>query len=474
MLAGGSFGNNGFLVKDTDEDHDQYEYRSSEYVDQSDWPRLEVRYNTGGGNQPPTITVTAPPAGGATADDSYNITWTSNDPDGDACTVDLYYDSDSSPGGETQIVSNTADDGSYVWNTSGVAEGSYYIYAVIDDGQGGTGDDYSAGVVTISHGGESVTVDLYPVKDAMINECSGAQSYNYGQRDFVCTGHNSSFTCHMYRTLLEFDLSGIPAGATVEEVLLHVTVSRNERCSYDTELRVYRLEHDWLEGTGTSSNPTPGDGATWLTSDGVTAWLGGPGAAGAGDCEQTPVGTVTIPYLRAVDDEVIISLNAGAVQEMLAGGSFENNGFLIKDTDEDHDQYEYRSSEYVDQSEWPRLEVRYRSGSQVKPASAEFSRPLPTEFVLGQNYPNPFNPTTSIQYSVISDQSPPHVTLKIYNILGQEVKTLVNEVKDTGYYAVTWDGRDRRESEVPSGVYFCRLTVNGNQWSETKCMVLMK
>jgi flagellar hook assembly protein FlgD len=79
---------------------------------------------------------------------------------------------------------------------------------------------------------------------------------------------------------------------------------------------------------------------------------------------------------------------------------------------------------------------------------------------------------TSIQYSVVSEQSPPHVTLKIYNILGQEVRTLVDEEKGPGYYTVTWDGRNEEGNEVPSGVYFYRI--EANDFRATRRMVLMK
>ncbi|MFQ6093451.1 MAG: IPT/TIG domain-containing protein, partial [bacterium] len=86
-------------------------------------------------------------------------------------------------------------------------------------------------------------------------------------------------------------------------------------------------------------------------------------------------------------------------------------------------------------------------GTGAKAAMGIESR-VPTEFSLAQNCPNPFNPTTSIQYSVVSDQSPPHVTLKIFNLLGQEVRTLVNEPKAPGLYTVTWDGKDNNGRPV--------------------------
>ena len=88
----------------------------------------------------------------------------------------------------------------------------------------------------------------------------------------------------------------------------------------------------------------------------------------------------------------------------------------------------------------------------------------PKTYSLQQNYPNPFNPITNIRYSV-KDQK--FVTLKIYDILGREVKTLVNEVKTPGEYLVQFDG-----SELASGIYFYRI-VAGN-YIAVKRMVLIK
>jgi hypothetical protein len=90
---------------------------------------------------------------------------------------------------------------------------------------------------------------------------------------------------------------------------------------------------------------------------------------------------------------------------------------------------------------------------------------------LSNNYPNPFNPTTVINYSI---QGAGPVTLKVYNVAGQLVRTLVNEVKmpQEGGFSVTWDGRDNSGVEVASGVYFYRMTAKG--FEETKKMVLLK
>lgn len=99
---------------------------------------------------------------------------------------------------------------------------------------------------------------------------------------------------------------------------------------------------------------------------------------------------------------------------------------------------------------------------------------VPAEYALSQNHPNPFNPSTDIRYQIADNGYPLHTTLKIYNILGQEIRTLVDEMKKPGYHAVIWDGRDSRGNEVTSGIYFYRLSVDGGQWSKTRRMVLMK
>lgn len=94
---------------------------------------------------------------------------------------------------------------------------------------------------------------------------------------------------------------------------------------------------------------------------------------------------------------------------------------------------------------------------------------LPTSFAVSQNYPNPFNPTTTIDYAV-SKQS--FVSLKVYNLLGQEVKTLVAEEKSVGLHKAQWDGVDNAGVAVPSGMYLYKMVAGS--FSETKKMMFLK
>ncbi|RMI17014.1 MAG: T9SS C-terminal target domain-containing protein [Calditrichaeota bacterium] len=94
---------------------------------------------------------------------------------------------------------------------------------------------------------------------------------------------------------------------------------------------------------------------------------------------------------------------------------------------------------------------------------------LPTDFQLKQNYPNPFNPETIIEFQVPEHG---HVELSIYNMLGQKVRTLVNDVRTPGTYRVLWDGTDDFGNRVATGVYLYQL--RGKNALITKKMILVK
>jgi hypothetical protein len=89
---------------------------------------------------------------------------------------------------------------------------------------------------------------------------------------------------------------------------------------------------------------------------------------------------------------------------------------------------------------------------------------LPDNYSLEQNYPNPFNPSTNIRFSITE---PGFVSLKIYNALGQEVATLLNEEKVAGTYEFNFNA-----SDLTSGIYFYKIT--SNNFTQTRKMLLIK
>jgi hypothetical protein len=95
---------------------------------------------------------------------------------------------------------------------------------------------------------------------------------------------------------------------------------------------------------------------------------------------------------------------------------------------------------------------------------------MPAPFALGAAYPNPFNPQTQITYELPGQT---HVTLTMYNLLGQEIIRLVDQVQPAGPYAVTWNGRNTQGVSVASGVYMYRLTTDSG-FQTTRRVTLLK
>jgi hypothetical protein len=98
------------------------------------------------------------------------------------------------------------------------------------------------------------------------------------------------------------------------------------------------------------------------------------------------------------------------------------------------------------------------------------SNEIPEVFSISQNYPNPFNPNTKIDFSLPAKST---VTLKVYDVLGKEVMTLLDDVKEPGIYQANFNA-----ANIASGTYFYRIdvkeSIGGRAFSETKRMILLK
>jgi hypothetical protein len=98
----------------------------------------------------------------------------------------------------------------------------------------------------------------------------------------------------------------------------------------------------------------------------------------------------------------------------------------------------------------------------------ETGSPTPEGFKLSQNFPNPFNPSTTIEYQLAQ---PGHVTLRIFNVMGQEVHVLMDSNQSAGNYSVVWDGKDSFGKEVAGGIYFYRMMTK--DFVQTKKLLLL-
>jgi len=114
-------------------------------------------------------------------------------------------------------------------------------------------------------------------------------------------------------------------------------------------------------------------------------------------------------------------------------------------------------------------DIKVVEGLEVSVEMAEISHNVPRVYSLSQNYPNPFNPFTEIQYQLPKASK---VTIKVFNLLGQEIRTLVDEYKKAGCFIARWDGKDAQGREVPSGIYFCKL--QSEEFQRVRKMVLIR
>ena len=93
---------------------------------------------------------------------------------------------------------------------------------------------------------------------------------------------------------------------------------------------------------------------------------------------------------------------------------------------------------------------------------------LPKQFALYQNYPNPFNPSTAIAFQV---DRPSTVTLEIYNVLGEKVRTAMHSQVTAGRYQVEWDGSNDAGQPVSSGIYFAKLQMDDRSKAVKMCLM---
>jgi glucose/arabinose dehydrogenase/lysophospholipase L1-like esterase len=118
-----------------------------------------------------------------------------------------------------------------------------------------------------------------------------------------------------------------------------------------------------------------------------------------------------------------------------------------------------------------RVQFASKSREPISTGIEEIEKPesLPADFSLSQNYPNPFNPETSIKFELPTGSK---VELRIYNVMGELVRTLMNEKRDAGRYTVTWDGRDEHLIRVASGMYVYQIIAG--DFKTSRSMILIK
>ena len=309
------------------------------------------------------------------------------------------------------------------------------------------------------------TVSIIPNKDNTLYEsATGALSNGVGAYLFAgrVASQNSGL---LRRALLSFDIAGnVPAGATITSVALTLNMSKTISGNENTSL--HRVLTDWGEGSSDASSnegggttATTGD-ATWIHTFSATAnW-----ATAGGDFNPTASAIQSVggngSYTWGSTSQMVAD-----VQDWLVNPSNNFGWILIGNESTTSTAKRFDSKDNSTEANRPVLLVEYSLETSV----AENNKSVPSTFQLEQNYPNPFNPGTTIRYT-LSQTSP--VSLQIFDVKGQLVKTLVNEISSQGLHQVTWDGTANNGQAVAAGIYVYEISTGSLR--ESKKMLMLK
>lgn len=196
-------------------------------------------------------------------------------------------------------------------------------------------------MATITLQGTSVTEDAY-IEDAN-------PTTNTGGATILVVGETDGGAA-VFRSPLQFDFSSIPAGSTINSATLTLTLeaASSSYAANNRAMKVYRLLRNWVEAE-----------VTWNVFSSGNSWSTAGAANTTTDREATDIGSVTILTSAADESEVAITLTASKIQEMISGGVFTNNGFLLQNDTETNDRHDFHSSETATGSKAPKLVIDY-------------------------------------------------------------------------------------------------------------------
>lgn len=448
------------------------------------------------GNAKPEIRIYSPKVAtnkmtGPTLQGTYAITWGGGDADGDSCVVNLYYKS-SYDIQWTNIVSHAnPSDGLYLWNTKPIPNGYSYLMKaeiisnadttsvtisplsiynpafyvsgaqhIVSKKTNGTGNIDIAIVDTASVTGHSYLLTFSPIADGSLSANIKDVNSGIGKLSGIYPLDYSSES-------KTFD--GIRLRIVSDELLPDFP-----NCGWASGSSMFLLSGNFDSSTPSLDKPLPCDYQLTFSNIGVDTTIGN---------IDDPLEYPKIPVRFSITN---LTKHTKAYSLVLDrdGSNSVTKGDAIKIVDDFVDPYNFHliwNVEYgTSQSTAPeptlgdiyvlKTKKPFTVGDSIVfttqgLASVEkVHTMIPAEYSLSQNFPNPFNPVTIIQFSIPAAQD---VVLRVYDILGKEITTLVHEKLRAGVYSTRFDG-----SKLSSGMYFYQLTAGG--FSSTKKFLLVK
>jgi hypothetical protein len=290
------------------------------------------------------------------------------------------------------------------------------------------------------------TVVINSSKDnTLYEEPAGATSNGAGEYMFV--GRTNQGSNSIRRGMIAFNLAGqIPTGATITSVTLSLNMSKT--IGGVKTVNVHRLTADWGEGSSNAA-ANEGGGAPATTND--ATWLhrffsGLLWATAGGAYAATPSASAAVGVVARYTWGSTAGL-VSDVQQWVNTPSANFGWILVGDESVGATAKRFDTKENLTAANRPSLSVTFTA-----PSSVDDER-MPTTLALHRNYPNPFNPSTTIQFELPSRAQ---TTLKVFNLIGEQVDELVRGSLPAGTHAVVWDAEG-----MSSGVYVYRLEAEG-------------
>ncbi len=381
-------------------------------------PQLIVSFGSGGGGNVPPV---AQNDAGSTPENVnlvINILANDNDPDGalDATTVTVK----SLPQNGSVQVNPTSGITTYT-PVTGFQGADTFTYTV-DDNEGATSNEATVSI-NVGSGG-STTLSFLSIEDAQVKVTEPARNY--------ATKSTAKVEKNKFNAFFKFAVTGI--GGTVQSARLRFFCTNGS----DNGGSVHLVSNDF-QGT-------------------TTAWVEGSLTAGNAPAIDSPasgqLGAVGLNTFVEVDITPALTGN-GTFSFALQGQSNNQAAYHTKDGANAPELLVETGGSSASAFE---LALELADDASLK---LDNTPELPQAFELNSNYPNPFNAETQIRYAL---PQAANVSLVIYNLIGQEVKTLVQSKQEAGFKVVAWNGRNASGTEVGSGVYFVRLKAAGRNF----------
>lgn len=210
----------------------------------------------------------------------------------------------------------------------------------------------------------ATTITLTANGDSMLTN-NGTTNTNWGAAADLQVGEYNGGT-ETDRMILQFDLSSIPAGATINSATLSLYLT-NDYSDNARTFRVYRNKRPWDEGTRVGSGSA--DGVTWDVYSTGNSWQTA-GGSGSNDRESSDIGSRAMSASESTGAYKDFSLTASAVREMIPGGTFANNGFIIQADTENNDMYDFASREDATSGHRPKLVIDYSPATPTPTATS--------------------------------------------------------------------------------------------------------